>query len=101
MRKQKEEEKKEEKQKEKEQKEEEKKEEEQKEEEKKDVVVHGLPRGGIMIASADGFGAKEFSIGELETTIKLGAALEKTQFRPLGYTTRRFSWPQICVFFSN
>lgn len=78
-----------------------KKEEEQKEEEKKDIVVHGLPRGGIIIASADGFGVKGFSMGELETTIKQGAALEETPVRPLAMSKRRFSWPQICVFFSN
>lgn len=52
---------------------------EQKEEGKKDVVVHELPCGGITIASADGFGVKEFCMGELETTIQLGAALEETR----------------------
>lgn len=83
------------------QKEKEQKESKKKEEEKKEMVVRGLPRGGVLIASAVGFGAKEFSAKELETAIKLGAALEKTPVRPLGSNKRRFSWPQIWVFLSN
>lgn len=79
----------------------EQKEEEQKEEEKEDVVVYGLPRGGITIASAYGFKMKRFSMGEFEMTIKLGAALEETPIRPLGFAKRKFSWPPICVFSSN
>lgn len=69
--------------------------------EKKEVAVRGLPRGGVTIASAVGFGAKEFSMKELEAAIKLGAALEETPVRPLGTSRRRSPWPQVCVFLSN
>ena len=65
---------------------------------KKEVLVRGFPRGGVLIASRVGFGAKEFSARELESVIKLGVALENTPVRPLGGSWRRFSWPQICVF---
>lgn len=56
---------------------------ENKEEEQKEVAVRGLPRGGVIIASAAGFAAKEFSMEEPEAAIKPGAALEKTPVRPL------------------
>lgn len=69
--------------------------------EKEEVAVSGLPRGGVTIASAEGYGAKEFSMKELEAAIKLGAALEGTPVRPLGTGARRSPWPQICVFLSN
>lgn len=41
--------------------------------------------------SADRFGAEEFSMGELKTTIKQGAALKETPVRLLGISKRRFS----------
>lgn len=44
---------------------------------KKESVVRGFLCGGVVIASAAGFGAKDFSTKELESAIKLGVGLRK------------------------
>lgn len=62
-------------------------------------VQGGTPNSAL--PSADGYGAKGFSMKELETAINLGAALEETLVRPWGTCARRSPWPQICAFLSN
>lgn len=52
-----------------------------KEEEKKEVLVQGLPPGGVVIASGDNFGMKEFSAKELEVAVRHGVALEAAPAR--------------------
>lgn len=64
-----------------------------KEEEKKEVLVRGLPPGGVVIASGDNFGMKEFSAKELEVAIRHGVALEAAPAR----ATQSSPWGRGCV----
>lgn len=50
----------------------------------KEVVVRGLPPRGVLIASGDDFGVKEFSAKEVEALIRHGVALEAAPVLPLG-----------------
>ncbi|MCJ1347346.1 hypothetical protein MMC31_005569, partial [Peltigera leucophlebia] len=43
---------------------------------KEEVVVRRLPIGGVLVASGDDFGMKEFSAKEVEAAIRHGVALE-------------------------
>lgn len=63
------------------------------------VVVWGLLRGGIIVASGYGFGAKRFSATELEQAVRCGVALEK---QPIRAATRELSkFDDSNVFLSN
>ena len=54
------------------------------EEKPKEVVIQGLPPGGVMVDSGDCFGSKLFTHTELEQAIKCGMALQKEPIRPAG-----------------
>lgn len=64
-------------------------------EEKEEMVMRSLPPGGVVIASGDGYGAKEISAKELEAAVRQGVALEATPVRPLGTETHRPPQPQL------
>lgn len=68
-------------------------------EEKKEVLVRGLPPGGIVIASGDNSGMKKFSAKELEAAIRHGVALKATPVLPLGTGMCRCPYPQPFHFF--
>lgn len=44
--------------------------------------MHGLPQGGVVIASGDDFGVKLFSAKEIEAAVRHGVALEPDQSSP-------------------
>lgn len=52
--------------------------------ETKKVVVRGLPRGGVIVASGDGFGKKRFFASELEQAVRCGVALRNQPIRGVG-----------------
>ncbi|MCJ1348929.1 hypothetical protein MMC31_007162 [Peltigera leucophlebia] len=50
----------------------------------KEVMVKGLPSRGVIVASGNGFGNREFLAAELEAAVRQGVALESSPVRPLG-----------------
>ena len=60
----------------------------------KEAVVRGIPCKGVIVASGDGFGTKEFSAAELEAAVRHGVALERSPVRPLR-TASRLPQPQL------
>lgn len=60
--------------------------------------MRGLSPGDVVIASRDGYRAKEFLAKELEAAVRQGAALEATTVHPLGTVTHR---PPQSQFFEN
>lgn len=61
--------------------------------------MRGLPLSGVLIASGDGFGMKEFSTSELEAAVRYVVALEANPVLPLGRQKRRCLQPQLFVSF--
>lgn len=52
--------------------------------EPKKLVVRGLPRRGVIVASGDGFGEKRFFARELEQAINCGVVLRDQPIRGQG-----------------
>lgn len=65
----------------------------------REVRVWGLPLRGVSVASGDGFGAKSFTVEELDSAVRNGLATEDHPIRAVGIGLGRPPQPQLQISF--